>query len=81
MKIKIIGFGIVREILKDETVAFTLDQENPLITDLHQALIQSYPDLGKVKSLAFAINDEYALPNELLVKNDVVVIMPPVSGG
>jgi molybdopterin converting factor small subunit len=81
MKIKIVGFGIIREIISKDQITLKIEKQSPLISDLYKKLISSYPDLLNIKSLAFAINDEYALPEDQLSNDDVVVIMPPVSGG
>ena len=39
------------------------------------------PALKKLKSYAVAVNEEYATDDVILKPNDVVAIIPPVSGG
>ena len=80
MKLKIVAFGIAKEILSGSKLELELSDGNS-IADLKTTLIQQYPDLEKLRSLKFAVNEDYQPDDFSLSENDEVVIIPPVSGG
>ena len=46
------------------------------------ALVDRYPGLAPMRdTLAFAVNGEYARPEEAVSPGDEVAVLPPVSGG
>lgn len=52
------------------------------VSELKQALVQSYPNLsGLISRLLVAVNNEYANDNLPLKQADEVACFPPVSGG
>ncbi|EGG31309.1 molybdopterin converting factor subunit 1 [Paenibacillus sp. HGF5] len=55
----------------------------PLTTgDLKLLLSEAYPDAQSQIATAFvAVNQEYALPDQLIQSGDEVALIPPVSGG
>ena len=55
--------------------------ESSLISNLKKALINEFPKLKNIDEFAIAINEEYATDNSIINKNDVIAIIPPVSGG
>ena len=80
MQIKILAFGIARDIIGQ----FELPAELPngaTVTDLKAFLTQQFPDFQKLSSLRVAINTEYADDNAVLNTQDEIVLIPPVSGG
>ena len=53
-----------------------------LVTLFLSYLVQpKYPEFEKLKSLKFAVNEDYQEDGYRLKENDEVVIIPPVSGG
>ncbi len=80
MKINLIAFGIAKEILQSKQLEFEI-QPGDTISALKQSLFQYYPDFLKLKSLAFAVGENYREDSFGLHENDEVVIIPPVSGG
>ena len=53
----------------------TLEELWPVLTDRH-------PGLAPMRdTLAFAVNGEYARPNQAVSPGDEVAVLPPVSGG
>ena len=40
-----------------------------------------YPQLENINSYAIAVNESYATDEIVLKENDVVAVIPPVSGG
>jgi molybdopterin converting factor small subunit len=80
MKVKLVAFGIAREILQNgHHVLETRD--NPTIAEVKTILIEQFPEFAKLRSLRFAVNEDYQDDTFLISANDEVVIIPPVSGG
>ncbi len=80
MRIKVIAFGISRDILGDFNNQIDLN-EPATVADLKQLLLQRFPDFCKLTSLRFALNGEYADDADALAERDEIVLIPPVSGG
>jgi len=80
MKIKVIAFGIAKEILQSKQMEIELNQGDT-ISSLRQILLQRHPEFTKLKSLSFAVGVNYQGDSYALNENDEVVIIPPVSGG
>jgi molybdopterin converting factor subunit 1 len=80
MQIKILPFGIVKEIVGNTTVNFVAEDTMTIAT-LRKSLYERYPALERLNSLAIAVNSAYAEDDLLLQPGDEVVLIPPVSGG
>lgn len=80
MALKLIAFGITKELLGGREVLYPC-QPPMTVEQLLQQLEQDYPGLRGLASLKVAINDEYARPGQLIQAQDEVVLIPPVSGG
>ena len=80
MKVKLLAFGIAKDILLSRKLEFEL-KEGDSIATLKQKLYLQYPDLEKLKNLSFAVGEEYREESYLLKNEDEVAIIPPVSGG
>lgn len=80
MKIKILAFGISRDILGGSTVEMQIP-DGACVADLREALYSQYPALQKLSNLAIALNTEYAAEEQEIRERDEVVLIPPVSGG
>jgi len=81
MEINIVAFGIAREILKSRTLLVELEPSSATIAQLKQHLINRYPELSTLRSLSFAVGEDYQEDNYILNEGDEVVVIPPVSGG
>ena len=81
MEIKLIAFGIAKDILEQQHLALTIEESEINIKNLKEKLLQKYPKFAKLQSLSFAVNEEYQKDDFLLKDQDEVVIIPPVSGG
>jgi molybdopterin synthase sulfur carrier subunit len=80
VNINIALFGIAREIVGQSSL--TLDapagqSAAELLADLRRA----YPALAGLRSLAVAVNNEYAADDVVLHERDEIALIPPVSGG
>ncbi|HHP7240469.1 MAG TPA: MoaD/ThiS family protein [Cyclobacteriaceae bacterium] len=80
MDIKIIAFGIAKDILNARDIKVNLEGDKTIKT-LKTELIKKYPEFGKLASLKFAVNEDYQADSFVLNETDEVVIIPPVSGG
>ena len=78
MKVQITAYGIARDIAGR---SFELEVEGATVRDLRTALLLAYPPLASLKSLMVAVNENYAGDDALINPEDVVVLIPPVSGG
>jgi molybdopterin converting factor small subunit len=80
MEIKLIAYGIAKDILNKSSLNYTVNSGTN-IAGLKRDLIEEFPDFSKLKSLKFAINVDYQEDGYVLNEDDEVVIIPPVSGG
>ncbi len=78
---KLLLFGITRDIVGSNELNFELDSHVSNVGELKNALGEKFPELHQLKSLAIAVNEEYATDEITLSPNDVVALIPPVSGG
>jgi len=81
MKLKVRFFSAYRNITGvDEMTA-----EKPpgtTVGELFEDIVKIYPSLKKFKTAAmFAVNREFADPDQILRDGDEVAFMPPVGGG
>ncbi len=80
MKLKILCFGITRDIIGKFDYEIEL-AEGSSVADLKNTLKQQFPNFSKLNSLRIALNTEYAEDDKILNANDEIVLIPPVSGG
>lgn len=80
MKCNILLFGIAADIVGSNEL--TLDiAEDTTINSLKSTLTASYSGFKNVHQFAIAVNESYANDETLIKANDIVAIIPPVSGG
>ena len=80
MKIKIFFFGITTDLVGNNKLEIIVE-EGTSVAKLKTVLKQKYKSLKNIDSYAIAVNEEYAKDDLILEKNDIVAIIPPVSGG
>ena len=80
MRIHILAFGIAKDILQTNKLEHDLNG-SLTIRALKDDLVQHYADFEKLRSLRFAVNEEYVDDTYILNEGDEVVLIPPVSGG
>ena len=80
MKIKLLLFGITRDLLNVNELSFEV-LENINVGDLKKELLSKYPQVENISSYAIAVNESYANDDVKLREKDVIAIIPPVSGG
>jgi molybdopterin converting factor subunit 1 len=81
MKVKVKFFAILRERVGVGGITRELPQ-GATVADLWQAVQKDYPKLNVPGiRLLYAVNQNYVPPDHVLVEQDEVVFIPPVSGG
>jgi molybdopterin converting factor subunit 1 len=80
---KILLFGITRDIIGSSVLELPQISASKLNTvdTLRNFLLEEYPALKKLSSLAIAVNNNYATENTEILQEDEVALIPPVSGG
>ena len=80
MKLTILYFAAVRDLVgKDEE---RIDFAGATIAELATFLEGHQPALaGRLKSVRFARNEEFALNTDAIADGDVIALIPPVAGG
>lgn len=80
MKVTVLFFGISSDLVGENQLEVTLEKAIS-VADFKDYLQEKYASLDKIKTYAIAVNESYAT-NDLVIKdNDVVAVIPPVSGG
>lgn len=80
MKIKLVAYGIAKDILKSKEKVWDISGHET-IASFKQNLLNEYPSFANLSQLSFAVGEEYREDSFLLNDGDEVVIIPPVSGG
>jgi molybdopterin converting factor small subunit len=80
MQLRLLLFGITKDIIGESPYLFELSKGDS-VGELIDQLIQEYPALINLNSLAIAVNGEYASKVTLIKPSDEVALIPPVSGG
>ena len=80
MTIQVLLFGITTDLLETSSVNLEL-ADNSSVSSFKMVLVKTYPKLATLQSYAVAINEAYAKDSQTIKPNDVVAIIPPVSGG
>ena len=80
INIQLLLFGITTDLLGTSSLEVTL-QQHASVKNLKENLLKTYPQLENINSYAIAVNEEYASDEMVLNENDVIAIIPPVSGG
>lgn len=80
MKYTILTFAAAADIVGADRCELDLP-EQATVADLRTALLAAYPAFGELAGFAVARNEEYAADDEMIGPGDVLVVIPPVSGG
>lgn len=80
MKLKILAFGITKDILGAAEKELET-QDDLKVGQLKRILEENFPPLVKLKSYFIAVNEEYAEDDQIIVYTDEIALIPPVSGG
>ncbi|MFQ5752635.1 MAG: MoaD/ThiS family protein [bacterium] len=81
MKIKLRFFGPLRDLTKIEEVEMPI-KENTTVGDLVWLVGERFPNIREhLKSVSFAIDNEYVTRDVILKNGNEVGLLPPISGG
>lgn len=80
MNIQVLLFGITTDLLGTSSLEIEVPSKSTIAVFIKQFL-NKYPQLENIDSYAIAVNEEYASNETMLKENDVIAIIPPVSGG
>lgn len=80
MNLQILLFGIATDLIGTSSIELTLP-ENSSVIDLKTTLANKYPSFQKLDAFAVAVDETYAKDDLILTANNIVAIIPPVSGG
>ncbi|MCC6413311.1 MAG: MoaD/ThiS family protein [Saprospiraceae bacterium] len=81
MTVKIVTFGIVRDMLGGQSALTESLPSDTRLEDLSALLNDRYPALRRLDALRYAVNARYAGKDVTLQHNDEIALIPPVSGG
>ncbi len=76
---EIIAFGIAKDILKQKKIL--CQSPSGKISEIRQKLIADYPEFERLSSLKFAVETRYVSDDYVVKSREIVVLIPPVSGG
>ena len=79
MTVKVLGFGIVKEIFGNSMAEIEVSEST--IESLKKSLENKFPRMKQLASYMIAVNDEYARSTQTISTSDEIAIIPPVSGG
>jgi molybdopterin converting factor subunit 1 len=81
VKIRVLLFAQAKQLARADFVEVNIDTE-PKVSGLRDALGKQYPDLEDLLSRSsIAINQEYAVADDVVPRDAEVAMIPPVSGG
>lgn len=76
--IQLLFFAGVKETIGKE--AMELEWQGQTIAQLKEYLLKAFPSLS-LQGVMVAVNEEFALDEDIVKENDTIAFIPPVSGG
>ncbi len=80
MKTTLLLFGIAADLVCSSSLPIELPNKST-VASFKEFLSSEFSEFQKMSSYAVAINESYATDETLIQENDVIAIIPPVSGG
>ncbi|KGL62652.1 MoaD/ThiS family protein [Polaribacter sp. Hel1_85] len=80
MKIQVLFFGITTDLVATSNLGLEVSKAST-VASFKVLLKEKYPQLENIDSYAIAVNESYAADELVLKENDIVAVIPPVSGG
>ncbi|WP_347160052.1 molybdopterin converting factor subunit 1 [Pontibacter chitinilyticus] len=78
---EILLFGITRDIIGETKLMLSEAEQISTVKQLKDWLVATYAGMGRLSSMAVAVNSEYAGDDAPLQPGDEIALIPPVSGG
>ncbi|MCD6544787.1 MAG: MoaD/ThiS family protein [Flavobacteriaceae bacterium] len=80
MYIKTLFFGILKDITNSNSLELEIDKDIN-IEQFVNVLQEKFKDFPNIDDFTVAVNEEYVERNFIIKENDIIAIIPPVSGG
>ena len=80
MDIKTLFFGITTDLVGASNLYINA-KKGTTVSGFKQIIKKKHSLLKNIDSYAIAVNEEYAADDLILKENDIVAVIPPVSGG
>lgn len=80
MHIKTLFFGAVKDITNNNSIVMEVDKDIN-IEKLVDLLQQKFSNFPSIDNFTVAVNETYVEKDFVLRNNDIIAIIPPVSGG
>lgn len=80
MNLQVLLFGIAADVVGKTALSMSVPQ-NISVLGFKQQLRLKFPELTQLNDCAIAVNECYRSEDTQLKENDIVAIIPPVSGG
>ena len=80
MNLQVLLFGIISDIIGETDILVSVPLDTSVL-EFKQQLQLKFPELRQLNEYSVAINECYCSENVQLKENDIVAIIPPVSGG
>lgn len=80
MELKVVAFGIARDIINGKETTIDLPEGGTAAKAMDK-LKSDYPAFNDLSSLQLAVNESYVDHDYEIQQGDELVLIPPVSGG
>ena len=80
MKVKLLFFGVITDLLDTTNTVIEIDSKTDIVK-FKEILNSKFKNLVKQPYFSIAVNESYVNDDYLLQENDIVALIPPVSGG
>jgi molybdopterin converting factor subunit 1 len=81
MRVRVLFFGVLRDLAGIEGESVELSDGATAAQVLKRYRSRLNGNAGMLRSVAIAVNREYAAADTILTDGDEVALLPPVSGG
>ena len=81
MRVRVLYFGMLKDLLECEREEVELPDGSAAEALIHRVAVRGQAAAAISKTLAVAVNREYARASAVLHDGDEVALLPPVSGG
>ncbi len=79
--VRVLFLGPAKDFAKTDSSALDL-REGATVNEARRELTKRFPQLGKgLATMRLAVNQEFVVDTEILRADDVLAVIPPVSGG
>ncbi len=80
MQIQVLLFGIIADLIGEKSIGFSISNGDT-VSNFKEKLSTEFPQLKSYNNYVVAINETYATDETVVLENDIIALIPPVSGG